>query len=299
MKYAILLLFTVTAAFVCTYGQATPERDLEKEKQREREQAYNDSVDRLRNAGKTTMPIDPNERFRIYTTKIRPLYRKPTPAELTLMDPGDSLRRDLEEFLTEKYTGIVKMVADKGCEAKFNVNVASPHCEKYGLPGAGAAFSFRKASHWLRRLSDLGFDGERFITTPGELIHGILVNIGDVPISRVKATTEYATLAGFEPVADEDLADAFSGLLKKGIRDGERLYSSSLPVKKNTTFLLRSIAYRAEYFRTVEGVEYDEMEFDTRKDVIVAFRVVGFEPDESVIFAWKEFERKDSPRLKR
>lgn len=107
MKYAISTLFTVTAAFVCAYGQATPARDLEKEKQREREQACNDSVDRLRNAGKTTMPIDPNERFRIYTTKIRPLCRKPTPAEPTLLDPGDSLRRAHRELLVEKNAGLV------------------------------------------------------------------------------------------------------------------------------------------------------------------------------------------------
>ncbi|MBK9155222.1 MAG: hypothetical protein IPM25_13560 [Chloracidobacterium sp.] len=70
-------------------------------------------------------------------------------------------------------------------------------------------------------------------------------------------------------------------------------------MKEGSTFIMRSIAYRSEFFRVIEGVEGDEMVFDTRKDVIVAFRVVKCEPDESVIVAWKEIERKESPRLTR
>ena len=299
MKYAPSTLIIIIAANVGVLGQAAPAQDVEREKQRAREQAYNESVDRLRNVGKTTMPIDPNARLGIYTTKIRPLYRKPSLLEMKMLEPDSSLRMAFEEELSNNNSGVVKMVADEGCEAKFFVTVATPHCEKYSMPGAGSAYSFRKASHWLRHLSDLNFDGKKLIAAPGDFINGILVNVGDVPLDRITGTPEYATVAGFEPVSDSKKAAAFSALLKKGIRDGRILYASALPVMNNTTFLMRSIAYRSEFYRTVEGVEYDEMGFDTRKDVIVAFRVIGYEPDQSVTIAWKEIFRRDSPRIKR
>ncbi len=298
MKRASATILIIVAACVGAFGQAAPSQDAERERQRAREQAYNDSVDRLRNVGKTTMPIDSNAELRIFNTKIRPLYRKPTVSEMTRLEPDGSLRAAFKELLGGKNAGVVKMVADKGCEVNFNIMVATPHCEEYRLPGAGSAYSFRQGSHWLRHLSDLSFDGDKFIAAPGDFVHGILVNIGDVPLDKAKDTSMYATLTGFKPMSDKDRAAAFSGLLEKGIRDGRMLYASTLPVMKYSTFLMRSIAYRTEYYRTIDGVDYDEMEFDTRKDVIVAFRVVRYEPDQSVTIAWREIARKDSPALK-
>jgi hypothetical protein len=61
--------------------------------------------------------------------------------------------------------------------------------------------------------------------------------------------------------------------------DGFR-YQRTVPVKENSTYLLRSIGYRSS-------------------DVLVAFRLVRQDLDGSVIIAWKLLKRYHTSELKR
>ena len=61
---------------------------------------------------------------------------------------------------------------------------------------------------------------------------------------------------------------------------------------------MRSIAYKGSYYRAIDGFLYDELDFDKRKDVTVAFRIIRRD-EESVTIIWKQLAEKDSPKVKR
>ncbi len=287
---AILLIFAAIAA-----AQAGPARDIEGEQRRARVEAFNQSVDRLRNLDKLPKRVDPNADFAVYTSRIRPLYRRPTKAESDLLAPAEE---DLRAAAAGKGLAVVKLIADRGCSKDVFVAVVSPHCEKYSMPGAGSAYSFRIGSHWLRHLGDLNFDGRRFEASRGELTNGIIADIGDVSLDKIgREHPVFATMSGFKAPAEIEKAAGLAGLLESGIRDGDMVYRDSAAVREGSTYLLRSIAYRAESIRVVDSVPFDEFAFDVRKDVLAVFRVVRYVPDESVTIVWKLLEKKDSPKL--
>jgi hypothetical protein len=49
--------------------------------------------------------------------------------------------------------------------------------------------------------------------------------------------------------------------------------------------------------RAVRGISYNELDFDKRRDVIVAFRVVRMDPDGSISILWKQLADGESPKL--
>lgn len=300
MKRLVVILTITICANLLAFAQAGPARDIEGEKLRERIEAYNRQVDRLRNLEKTIRRVDPNQQFVIYTSRIKPLYRKPTKSELELVAPDEADVRAFSEFLSGKDSGLVKLVADQGCNKDLLVADSRPHCRKYSMPGAASSFSFRIGSHWLRHLSDVTFDGAKFLTSMGELSNGILIDIGDVPLDKLdREERAYQTVKTFAAPVELQKASNFAALLETGIKDGEIVYKSSADAKTNSTYLLRSIAYRGDSMRIIEDVAFNEFEFDSREDLLVAFRVTRLVPNESVTIAWQVLERKESPKLKK
>lgn len=300
MKKLFLLLAVVSGSFLLTNAQSSQQTDKAREERIRREEAFNQRVDNLRNVEKARIRQDPNENSQIFQSKIKPLYRKPNEAELSLLAPNQEDLQTFAGFLREKNTGLIKLIADKNCSNDFNVTVSTPYCLKYSMPGAGSAYSFRIESHWLKHLGDIVFKEGKFYSSLGTLSHGIMVNISDVPLDRIDLQNKaFQTLKGFQPTNDFEKAANFASLLERGIKGEGFIYGSILPVKENSTYLLRSIAYKGEFFRTVDKIEYNEFDFDKRKDVIIAFRVVRFNPDESVTILWKELDKKDSPKIKR
>lgn len=300
MKKLLLFFSIVLGSFVLINAQTAQQTDKEKEERMRREADFNQRVDNLRNVDKARIRQDPNENFKIFQSKIKPLYRKPNETELNLIAPNREDLQTFAGFLREKNAGLVKLIADKDCSKEFTIIVSTPHCLKYKMPGAGSSYSFRIKSPWLRHLGDLNFDGEKFQSSLGALTHGIMINIGDVPLDRLDSQNKLLqTLKDFQPVNDFEKATRFASLLERGIKSDEFMYGSVLSVKENSTYLLRSIAYRGNFFRTVDKIEYDEFEFDKRIDILVAFRVIRLNLNESVTIIWKELDKKDSPRIKK
>lgn len=237
-------------------------------------------------------------RFSIMEKLIRPLYRKPSGKELKTVAPGADLFNKYSEFLRQENTGLTKLVEDKGCAENTKVVVVSDDCLKYTMPGAGSSFSFRTENYRLSRLADVTFTDNSF-QAGGIFVHGIFVNIGDVPIEKVTPETEgLKYLTDFEPETDYEKSKEIDRQLTTGIRHGNFLYRRGLYIVENTTFVLRSIAYNGKYMRSASGVTYNELDFDKRKDVIVAFRIVRKDSDGSVTILWKKLRENDSPKLK-
>ena len=246
------------------------------------------------------VPVNPFEmRQMILQASVQPLYRKPTKKELQAVAPDAGLLKKYDDFLRRDDTGLFKFVADYGCAENTKIVTATENCLKFSMPGAGNSYSFRTNNYRLRRLADLTYNGKYFYVA-GVLTHGILVSVGDVPLENITLQTAGTKfLNEFQPAADFEKAAEIDQQLIKGVQKDGFFYSRALSVLENTTYVLRSIAYNGKSFRAVRGVTYNEFDFDKRKDVTIAFRVVRLDSDGSVTILWKELLRKDAPKIMR
>lgn len=240
-----------------------------------------------------------NANSNILLDSIQPLYRKPTKKELEAIAPNQADLNKYADFLKQSKTGITKLMAQLNCSENTSVVSATPECLIYSMPGAGSSFSFRVDNYRIRRLADLTLAGDSFQAT-GTLINGIMVNLGDIPIEEVALTTKGVEFINeFEPPTDYNKAMEAAQQLQEGIEKNGFTYQNVLPVEENKTYFLRSIAYRGNSPRSVQGVTYDEFEFDKREDIFVAFRVIREDNDGNVTIVWKELKSQKSPKLKK
>lgn len=306
MKLITILLVLTISAMAALAQQPTPppppptpaptpnydaQRQINLEQQRRIAQ-----FERLKNVGPGEKKID--SRTQASYVEITKIYRKSTGKELAMLAPDANLLRIYKDFLHQPGTGITRLVADFGCGNDNAVIMVSDECLKYSMPGGGSSYSFRKGDYRIRRLADLTFSKNRFETS-GLISHGILVNLGKADLRTINLDSAgLAFVVGFTPVTEFNAAQEIEGKLLRGIESSGFKYSSSSEVVENATFVLRSVAYNGDLYRSLNGILYDEFDFDKRLDVIVAFRVVETRPGESVTILWKELARKKVPKLK-
>jgi hypothetical protein len=295
MKRIILLIGVLWLGFglVSVNAQTTQQTDKEKAERQAREGAFDSRVDGLRNNGKQIYIRDRYKKDRIFIDVIRPLYRNDLTAEENfLLSPDDIYLKKYADYLKKKRSGVIKLVIDKGCDGGTETVVAKPECEKYQMPGAGSSYSFRARRYSMGRLADITYKGDSFDTV-GLIKHGILVNLGDIPLDEVNLKTpSLQTLVTFEPITKFEEAELFSSVLAKGVKAGNLVFASSLKIKENNTYALRSVAYEATVYRQIQDTVYDEFDFDERDDVVIVFRVVNFDKGKSVTIVWKELDSK-------
>jgi hypothetical protein len=238
-------------------------------------------------------------RLRFLKSNVEPLYRKPTGRELKAVEPRRELFDRYADFLRQPDTGLTKLIDDKGCAENTKIVVATDECLKYTMPGAGSSFSFRTQNYRLARLADLTFTNKSFQAS-GVLLHGIFVNLGNVPLEEITLQTRgLKYLVDFQPEPDYENGKKIDRLLTQGIRQDGFLYRRGLYIVENKTFALRSIAYGGKYFRAVREVTYNEFDYDKRRDVIVVFRIVEKDEAGNVTILWKLLREKASPAIQR
>ncbi|MEZ5429221.1 MAG: hypothetical protein R2747_23440 [Pyrinomonadaceae bacterium] len=303
MKKALTAVLLVFGSGICISGQQTVRRPRETVKQqisrenteRQQRQERQNEADRALGMGQSGLS---QVRKNHLLAKVKELYRQPNEEEMKLLAPRQEDLDRSSKFLSVNKNGLIKLLPDRGCATNPQLVVTSDECLKYSMPGAGSSYSFRKETHRIQTIADLTLKGDFFLTT-GALIQGILVNIGDVPLEEVGGQTEgFAYLADFEPETDPFKAREISVKLADGVKVGDLIYQSSLPVKENSTYLLRSIAYRGFIQRSYLTLIYDESRWDKRKDVLVAFRVMRRETDGSTTILWKLLRTKNAPKMK-
>ncbi len=302
MKKIAFLVGIFFGGFVFANGQANPAQPTPNPAQEvkdmvRRNEQINRRFDSMRNGGNRTFAQ--GEMRDIFFQRIIPLYRKPTKAELKLLAPNAEDVKKYAAFLKPSNTGITKLAADFGCAENPSVVVATPDCLIYTMPGAGSSFSFRVKNYRIRRLADLTFAKNSFLTT-GVLVHGILVNLGDVSLEQVSLETRGVKyLLDFAPAVEFQKAAETERELVAGIEKDGFSYRNGLAAEANATYFLRSIAYRGFSMRAVSGIAYNELDFDRREDIFIAFRIIRQDADGSLTILWKELDSKKSPRLKR
>lgn len=239
-----------------------------------------------------------DKRRKLAREMLDEFYRKPTKKELRLVAVDDGLKNKFAEFLKQKDTGLFKFLNSSKCGSGANVVSVSEPCLNNKIPGAGASFSFRMKTYRIPKLSDLSFAENMFITA-GQWLHGLLLDIGDVPLENVSLQTKEAeSLSKFQAASTVQTAqEIYAKLNQEGIKHQELVYQRLVSARENTTYLLRSIAYRGTINKTVQGYIYNELDYDKRKDVLIAFRIVQTDADGSVTILWKQLAAKDSPKI--
>ncbi len=303
MKKIILFSVLILSGIISLNAQqpgATPIAPTQAERaQRElyRRQESNRRFEALRSAGEYNRRVSNSVRSAALQT-INNLYRKPTKEESKLLAAEkDDLKR-YAPFLRQSDTGLTKLMIDRGCAEYTSVLNVSEVCRKYTMPGAGSSFSFRTENYRVRRLSDLTFREDGFYSL-GILSHSILFNLGDIPLEQITMQTNgMKFLTDFETVTEFEKAREIDKQINDGIESGGFFYSRKAEAAENTTYVLRVVAYRGSYFRAVQGFVYDELDFDERRDVTVAFRIIRRD-DESVTILWKILANQKSPAMKK
>lgn len=225
------------------------------------------------------------------------IYRKPGAEESRALAVSETLVREYETFLKAPDTGIVKLNGDSSCFSGVDVVNVSEKCSPFKMPGAGIAFSFRIDGYRLPRLADLILHNGAF-RADAVLQHVVMVELGNAPIGEVdldSAGMKY--LVELQPTRDGDKFLQYDGELTRGIDTNGYFYRKGQTVKPDTTYALRSIAYRGSYLQVVDKITYDELDFDRRRDVIVVFRVVETEESGNVTILWKRLKDAEAPKL--
>lgn len=193
-----------------------------------------------------------------------------------LLAPSADDRFEHEAFLKQPDTGLIKLLPREIFDWR------TYHTEKrLAIRGGGAYYSFFNLTHEYGYGSDLELDHNMFLVGFAGADFGMMVNLGDVPLSDVSAKDSRAAfLATYRPPLYEPEARCEFKRFREGVVVDEKLYKRSLPVRVNSTYLLRSINYG-------------------RSDVLIGFRVARQEPDGSVIIAWKKLKEWRRPDIGR
>lgn len=239
-----------------------------------------------------------------------------------LNEQSDRLRAPTEyytKFSNKKYN-LARLYPDLNCYGGdvISVNKIDKCTEALSLIGDGSYYSFRLKTNvnqrWERILgkmikaqwADIKF-GNGKLTVGSEIVQGMITNLGDKDFEAISSDSpEIRSLKDF---AAEKVLSKFEKQkthIADGIQINGQKYTTSIPVKLETLYVLRSIAFqlrtptiRWEYpdknQQTKELDFYDP--FDWRLDIIVAFKIVEIEKDGSLIILWKELRRKPAPFL--
>ncbi|HEX8369013.1 MAG TPA: hypothetical protein VF604_10775 [Pyrinomonadaceae bacterium] len=213
---------------------------------------------------------------------------KPTEKDLEAIAVSARDTTKFAAFLKQPRTGIFRFHDIAKCEESQKVyNVEEP-CPAH-IPEKGSAYSFLEEDYEVRLLADISLEKSTFrVRKLGTL--SFLTDLGDTPIENLTVAADgIREMAEFVPSLDKKVVMAQYKIASKGFQVGKHIYKTSHPLKENSTYALRSIAYR---------MESPNLSAKTKRlDVIVIFRVVRTHSDGSVSILWKELQRKDAPKL--
>jgi len=200
-----------------------------------------------------------------------------TKLEKSFMSPSKEDQAAYAEFLALPDTGMIRLlpreVYDDEAYKTANRIVT--------VRGGGAYYSFTKKSPIYSEFSDIALEQGQLNTGFMGTNYGLLTNLGDAPLENLTLNTPaVAGLASHNPAPDEPHARIEQHRSSSGTTIEGTSFTNRLPLVQNTTYLLRSVNYRAS-------------------DTLVAFRIVREDTDGSVIIVWKILKRYPIPQLAR
>lgn len=197
--------------------------------------------------------------------------------EKTFLSPAAEDRAAYAEFLALPDTGLIRILPRE----LYDGDVYKGENRLITVRGGGAYYSFTKETHTWGEFTDIGLEHGQLFTGMLGANYGMLTNLGDVPLEKLTLDSPAVrVLATYTAAVDEPHARTEQNRLHSGATLEGMSYTNRLPVVAKTTYLLRSINYRAS-------------------DSLVAFRVVREDADGSAIILWKFLKRYPTPQLAR
>jgi hypothetical protein len=187
-------------------------------------------------------------------------FLEPSPEDVTVY----------AEFLQQPESGITRLLPRE----TFDKGLLTTR-------GGGAYYSFTQRAHEYGRGTQIGFEQDSLSASFAGADLGILARLGDVPLNAVNSESPAVIfLAAYNPAAEEPQARSEYQRFGAGVRVENVLYKTHQQAIVNNTYVLR-------------GIHYSD------SDVLVAFRIVRKDLDDSVIILWKLLKKYPKPVLAR
>jgi hypothetical protein len=195
--------------------------------------------------------------------------------EKRYLSPSEEDKAKYADFLRQPNTGLIRLI---------------PHDQFYNsienhkglsVNGGGSYYSFVRLTHEYGYGSDIELSKGTLSVGFAGANYGILTNLGDIPLEDVSLENPAAQhIAEHVPPREEPKAR----IEQRKWSDGETVdgasYRNRAALEVNSTYLVRSI-------------DYDD------SDVLVAFKVVRLDTDDSAIILWKLLKKYPTPLLAR
>lgn len=237
-------------------------------------------------------------RLRLSREFTEPLS-KTTDEERELLTVSVEDRTQFDDLLKQKGSGIARVFDVSACKLPQNEDTKSVKCPN-SVWNRGTAFSFRHNEYLPGFLSDIVLrDG--IVSSEGTMIFGIMGEYDNNPALTASVTSPGVDkLVEFEPSTKISEFTAQYRLIDKGVVVDGKVYKNEAKLKEGQNYLLRSVAYRADYFRVLSGLKIQGKSItgDGREDIIVVFRAVRQNPDKSWLIVWRTIVNKAAPKMK-
>lgn len=195
--------------------------------------------------------------------------------EKQLLEPSQADLETYAEFLKQPNTGLTRLLPRE-------IYDSSAHPEKrMTIHGGGSYFSFTLLTHEYGWGTQIGLEQNGFNVSFAGADYGMIVNLGDVPLEGINLEhPAIKFLASYTPAEEEPRARSEYRRFATGDTIDGATYKTRTQARLNRTYALRGIHYRDS-------------------DVLVAFRIVRKDDDDSVIILWKLLKKYPKPELAR
>jgi hypothetical protein len=191
--------------------------------------------------------------------------------ETLILAPSEEDQAKYTDFLKSPDTGLFRLLSRDDGAGKSALTIR----------GGGAYYSFKERTNEYVNSSALSLEQGELSAMFAGANYALLVSLGDVPLENVRLDGNAAQVfAQHPPAADEPHARIEQRRSMEGATVDGISYKSRLPLKLNSTYLLRSVIY-------------------STSDALVAFKVVRIDDDDSAIILWKLLKKYPTPYLAR
>ena len=177
-----------------------------------------------------------------------------------LLEPSPEDAAIWSEFLQQSDTGLVRLMPRERYDGIL------------GMRGGGAYYSFTRLTHDYNGEPHIGLDQGQLRSGFVGLDLGLLVRLDGLPLD--KATLDHPAirfLATFAALPQEPAMRALQRQAGAGFQHSGLTFRSHVKAEPDTTYALRSLS-------------------PGRSDVLVAFRIIRRDHDDSVVLVWQKLK---------
>lgn len=195
--------------------------------------------------------------------------------EKIYLAPSEEDRMKYAAFLKQSDTGIVRLMPRESFDDEMYRDIK----KSIQMRGGGSYYSFVRKTQEYGYGSDLGLERNFFRVGFAGADYGMLAEIGSLEIEKVAPDNKIVyALGSYRAAREEQVARVEFQKMNKGAEVGGIRVALRVPMKSDTTYVLRSINYLSS-------------------DLLVVFRVVRVDSDGSATIIWKIMKKFSAPKL--